>query len=573
MYAHKKFTFTLLCLLSILLTSCNIFGGTPTPNQPQQVVKAASKYQVYVAPQEGITDIPGLDPALVSDTPTLNAIQMVFTGLVELDDKLQVHAQLAQSWTESPDGLSWTFYLKSHLEFSDGKALTAKDVAYSIDRALQPITKSTVAPIYLGLIKDSDKLLRGQVTTLIGDSLLVPNATTLIIMTKKQTAYFLTMLAYPCSYVVEKRFIDKYGAAFTDHLAEGGSSGPFTVARYLHGKEIDFVPNPHYYGPHPQLTKVIFPFYRQTGAAYQDYEAGRVDTTSVPVATIAFRHSHPDLHQVPQLWINYYTMNYLVKPFDNINIRQAFALAINKTAIANNVWKGTLLPTNHIVPQGMPGYNLYLTSPDGTRSLTGNPTMAKVLLRQGLQQEGWSDVTQMPLITLTYPNNVNNNAASEVATMIQMWRSVLGVTVTANPVPFNTLLGKIATATGNAKGLQFWWFAWIAEYPDPQDWLTLQFDAGVPNNNMNYGQNSSSDAAQQQTTQRHLETADANSQQDARLQAYQQAEQQLVNDVVWIPMEQATTLFLRQPYVVGMVDNAQGLIPPDDWANIYIAQH
>ncbi|TMF51993.1 MAG: peptide ABC transporter substrate-binding protein, partial [Chloroflexi bacterium] len=102
---------------------------------------------------------------------------------------------------------------------------------------------------------------------------------------------------------------------------------------------------------------VVFPFYPQEAAAYSAYQAGSVDATGVPVVTFASDKQRPDFHFVPQLWTNYYTMNYLVKPFDNISIRQAFALALDKTAISNTVWHGTILPSNHIIPQGMPGYN------------------------------------------------------------------------------------------------------------------------------------------------------------------------------------------------------------------------
>jgi peptide/nickel transport system substrate-binding protein/oligopeptide transport system substrate-binding protein len=91
---------------------------------------------------------------------------------------------LAQDWSVSPDGLAWTFHLKKNLKFSNGAPLTSADVAYSIDRALQPATKSTVAPIYLSLIRDSDKLLAGGISTLIDDSLLTPNASTIVIQTK-----------------------------------------------------------------------------------------------------------------------------------------------------------------------------------------------------------------------------------------------------------------------------------------------------------------------------------------------------------------------------------------------------
>src|SRR6266480_3066899 len=561
-----------LCLLSILLAGCDL-GNNPAPTV-KKLVKAPADRQVYTVPQVGVTDITTLDPALVlsTDQTSMSAIQMIYTGLVQLDDKLQVQPQLAQSWNVSPDGLNYTFHLNKAMKFSDGTPLTSADVAYSIDRALQPATKSTVAPIYLSLIKDSDKLLGGFIPTLIDDSLITPDANTLIITIRKRAPYFLAMLTYPCSFVVEKHLIDSYKTAFTDHLTEGGSSGPFKVAQFTHGKEIDFAPNADYYGPHPQLHRVVFPFYQQSDNAYHDYQIGHVDTTGVPVSTFVTDKKRSDFHQIPQLWINYYTMNYLVKPFDNIHIRQAFALAIDKTTIASNVWQGTVIPTNHIVPQSMPGYNPALTGPDGTQSLKGNPDKARALLQQGLHDEGWSSIAQVPPIKLTYATGISS-FDQEVKALIVMWQSVLGIIVKANPVDYNSLLDEVTAATNNPQGIAFWGLAWVAEYPDPQDWLTRQFDKGVPNNSLNYGQNSSKNAPQQQSIQTQLEKADSIFQSDQRMQIYQKAEQQLVNDVAWIPMEQVTNVYLLKPYVIGMAENQQSLIPPDNWANIYIVQH
>ncbi len=565
---HIMLFFVMLCVSSFLCTACNIFGGPTT----QPLVKAPTNKQIFTIPEVGIADISTLDPALAHDPASINMVQMLFTGLVQLDDKLQLHPQLASSWDLGPDNVTWTFHLKKNLHFSDGTPLTSKDVAYSIDRALQPTTQSTVAPLYLSLIKDADQLLAGRTTTLIGDSLQTPDDTTLAIVTTKASAYFLNMLTSTCSYVVEKSFVTKYGAKFTDHLAQGGGTGPFSLVQDIHGQEIDFAPNKNYYDPKPQLQHVRVAFYHQASDAYQAYQHGTIDMTGIPQATLANAKKRKDFYQIPQLWINYYTMNYLVKPFDNIHIRQAFALAINKTAIANSVWQGTVIPTNHIVPSGMSGYNDALTGPDGTQSLTGNSKKAQALFKQGLQEEQWSSVAQVPPITLTYATGVVN-VDKEVTAMIAMWQKVLGITVTADPTTdYNTLLDKVTAATNNASGLQLWGLAWVAEYPDPQDWLTLQFDNGVPNNNMNYGQNTSTTAAQQQATQKQLENADADMQQGARLHAYQQAEQQLVNDVAWLPMEQVTTTFLRSPYIVGMTDNGQGIIPPGDWANIYRVQ-
>ena len=563
-----KNTLFFLCLFTVLLSGC-IFGGTP----PKKLVKAPSNKQVYTVPQVGVTQLT-LDPAQVlpGDQASLSAVEMLYTGLVQFNDNLQVEPQLAQSWQVSSDGLRYTFTLRPNLKFSDGAPLTSADVAYSIDRALQPATKSPVAPIYLALIKDSDKLLGGYITTLINDSIQTPDSNTIVITLKQKAPYFLAMLAYPCSFVVEKSLIATYQSNFTSYLTQGGTTGPFKVSRYSPGQEIDFVPNPHYYGPKPQLQKVAFPFFQQPDSAYHAYLAGQVDTTGVPLSQFAADKKRSDFHQVPQLWINYYTMNYLTKPFDNIDIRRAFALAIDKAAIASTVWKGTALATNHIIPQGMPGYNPNLTGPDGTQNLKGNAQEARTLLQEGLKQEGWSSARQIPPIQLTYASG-QPTTAQEVTMLIQEWKNVLGVTVTGSAIDYNTLLSQVTTATGNASGLQFWGLSWVAEYPDPQDWLTRQFDRGVPNNNMNYGQNTSTDAAQQQLLQQKLEKADGTSDPTTRVNLYQQAEQQLINDVAWLPVTQETAVFLRKPTVIGIRDNPLGIIPPNDWSNIFIGQY
>lgn len=576
----KKFggtTSSLLCLLttlllSFLITGCSLFGGT---NTPPKVGKAPANKQIYTSPlilSNGSTDLTTLDPALAYDQNSLTAISMIYTGLVQLDDTMHVQPQLASDWQRSSDGLTWTFHLKKDLKFSDGTPLTAADVAYSINRALLPATKSTIAPIYLSLILNADKLLGGSLSTLIGNSIQVVDATTLKIVTTKKAPYFLSMLAHPCSYVVEEKLIKTYNADFTFHLTEGGSSGPFKIKQYIRNQKIEFVPNTAYYGPKPQLNSVVFPFYTQEEAAYNDYAAGKVDTAGVPLAALPSITTRPDYHNVPQLWINYYTMNYKVAPFNNTNIRKAFALAIDKTAIAKNVWKDTVTPTNHIIPEGMPGYNSKLTGPDGTQSLKGNPQQAQALLNQGLKDERWANVSQMPPITLTYASGLSS-FTDEVNSLIATWKQVLGVTVTPNPVDSNTLLDQVSAATGNSQGIQMWGLSWVAEYPDPQDWLTRQFDKGSVFNNMNYGQNASDTAAKQQVTQQNLQKADSNFQDDTRLQAYQQAEQQLVNDVAWLPISQVSSIFLRKPYVTGIKDNGLGLLPPNDWGNVYILQH
>lgn len=572
MPSGKKLSQTLLpaffCLLSLLMVAC---GSGGNGGASSNTTKAPANKQIFIYPQWGISDIKTFDPGLSTDQPSAEAIMMVFTGLVQLNDKLEIVDQLAASHSEGSDGKTWTFKLKPNLKFSDGTPLTSADVAYSIDRALDPSLKSIVAPAYLNLIQDSDKRNSGKLKTIIGDSLITPDPQTVIIKTNKKASYFLDALTYPCSYVLEKSMVQKYGNNFADHLSEGiGGAGPWMVSKYLHNKEIDFVPNPNYYGPKPQLKKVIMPFYLNRDTNYSAYQSNQVDVSYVPAEKIATARNLPEgqYHPTPQLWINYYSMNYLTKPFDNIKIRQAFALALDKQEIAHDVHHDDVIATNHIVPQGMPGYDTSLTGPDGTAGLTGNKTLAKQLFQQGLQEEGLT-LSTFPSVTLTGSSAGLVENRNEFAAVQQMWHNVLGVNIKINDIDFDKLLDEIPAATNNPNGLQMWWIAWIADYPDPQDWLTLQFDKGAQNNNANYGQNKSSNASVQQQTQQLMEQADANPDQTSRMQQYNKAEQQLVNDVAWLPVDQQILPTVIKPCVANFIYNAQEITPPDDWGSIY----
>ena len=580
MRSGKKFTLgllpTFLAIVAMLLAGC---GGPQAAQKPQAAPATQQTLRVALG---GISDIATFDPALSTDVDSASAIDMVFTGLVQENDKLEVTAQMAQSWSVSSDGLTYTFHLRPNLKFSDGTPLTAQDVAYSIDRALsKPINDQTgVSSTYLGLIKDSAQRLDGSKSTLIGDSINPDVANNTISLTVDHvTGYFLEALTYPTAYVVEKSLIDKWGTNWTDHLSTGGGDGPFQVSNYNHSTGITFVPNPNYYGKSQTLKKVEFLFYKDTETAYKAYQANQVDQVGVPTNENATAMKNTaEYHEIGQLTIFYVAMNYLYKPFDNIDIRQAFELAVNKDVIAKNIQKDLATPTCHIVPQGMPGYDQGLKCPQNAPT-KGDPTKAKQLFQEGMQQEGYT-LSSFPSITITYPSG-DQPTADQITTMVQAWQSILGITVKTQAVDFTTLLGDVTASACQTpdspqkclnKGLQMWWLGWIADYPDPQDWTTLQFAKGVSNNDWNYGQNFSSDAAQQVATQNLLEKADIDLGKD-RLSLYNQAEQQLANDVAWMPLFQADAAVLIKKYVYGVVLNAQGITPPDDWANIYIAVH
>lgn len=571
MQSRKKRTFgiitTALVLMSTILSACGGSSGTTGTGQ-----KAPDDKQVYRTAITGVSDIKTFDPAMATDQFSIDAIMLAYNGLVSLDDNLKVVPELAQSYSESKDGLTYTFKLRPNLKFSNGDPLTSADVAYSLDRALDKNLNSPAAPSYLNLINHSDKRLDGSEATLIGDSIKTPDPDTVVITLNTPASYFLATLTYPTAYVVNKKIVEKYGPTkFTDHIAEGAGSGPFNVQEWVHGQRITYVPNSNYALAKPQLKKITSIFVKDAETAYQDYQNGQIDTTGVPTVHLAEAQKLTDqYHKVPILAIFYFGMNFLSKPFNNIHIRQAFELALNKDQIIHTAFHDVDVPTNHIVPKGMPGYNENLKGPDGTTSTKGNPDMAKKLLEQGMKEEGYANIAALPKITFKYPSG-SDDTDNEIAIAVQQWKDVLGVTVTPEATDFETLTAAEPKTVGN-DSLQFFSAGWGQDYPDPQDFLTLQFAKNSPNNTTNVGQNQSSDAAVQQQVQADLAKADVEQDNTKRMQMYNDAEQKLVNDVAWLPILQLARSRLLKSNVHGRVFNAGDITPQQDWANVYITQ-
>src|SRR6266699_2517818 len=531
MRSRKQFTVTLLptllCLVAMLLAACGSPSTGPGTggNGPASPDKQVLRWPI------GATDFGTFDPALVQLAVDAESLQTVFTGLVQFDHTAMIRDQLAQSHEISADGLTYTFHLRPNLKFSDGTPLTSQDVVYSINRALLPATKSQVA-YYLNLVKDYDKITTGKIPTLIGDSLLAPDPSTVKIIISANAAYFLAALTYPNSYVVEKSLIDKYGATWTDHLDQGGGDSPFKVQNYNHTKGMILVPNSNYYGPQPKIQKLEYLISGDQDTTYNAYLSHQYDTTGVigvPPAHLAGSRSRPDFVEYYSLRIRYVTMNYLVKPFDNIHIRQAFALAVDKDLLAKTVFRNAFVPTNHVIPQGMPGYDANLKGPAGVSSVSGDKTMAKQLFQQGMQEE---HLTSFPSVTFSYYTDAKVIVDASQA-IIQMWQTVLGVTVKSEGFTFDKLITLQNATVNNPKGLQIWISGWLADYPDPQDWLSTFFQKGS---------------------------------------GYNQVKEQIVDDVGWLPIYQGKIQALQSKKLVGIANNALQIVPPDDWGNIYFTQ-
>jgi peptide/nickel transport system substrate-binding protein/oligopeptide transport system substrate-binding protein len=533
--------------LTLFLAACD---------SPQ--VKLPLDQQIYTLPaivDHG--DINTLDPALANDPTSLHVTELLYSGLVQFNDNLEVSPSLAQSWEQDSSGLVWTFHLKPDLTFRDGSRLTADDVVFSLDRALQPATQSPTAPYYLSLIEGTQSLLQGSTRSLIGTSLLAPDAQTVQIKLSQPAPYFLSMLAYPCAFVLSKTFLQEQGVQFTEHLSEGGTSGPFQLNTWNHHVSLELIPNVHY-SPQPQLQKLILTLFPSDKESYNYYLNQKVDETAIPPESLAEARKRQDLVNTPLLSLDYYGMNQTVKPLQNVKVRQALALALNKDALVKSIWQDTMIASNHLVPQGMPGYNSQLNGVEGNQSLSGNSSKAKELLTQGLKEMNFSGPDKLPAMTLGYPAN-QPMIDAEVKQVVQTWKEQLNVTITAVALPEDTLQDRILLAKDN-ESLALWRTTWQVTYPDPQQILSYNFEAGSPGNNTGY--------ANKQMLQAFV-NADRSRDQGERLKQYQQIEQEIVTEAVWIPVFQRTVQVLRTEKVVHVSNNALRMYLAGSWQNVY----
>ncbi len=547
------------CILNILLSACG--SGNGNGNSTSTV---AAK-QVLREPVIGGYD--SLDPALTAGGLG-DPINLIYSGLVAADDQGNIHDNMASSHQVSSDGLTYTFSLRTGMKFSNGQKLDANDIAYSINRAIDPATKSPVSS-YLSLLKDFDAFAGGKAKTLLGDSIIVKDPNTLVLVLSKPAAYFLASLNYSTSYAVNKDLITKYGTSWVNHLQEGAGDGPFQVKSYNPSTGLVLVPNPNYHGSKPKLQEIDESVTADRNSTFKAMKAGQYDLAPVPPADQPANQNLPGYQTTSALAMRYIGMNYLVKPLDNIKIRQALELALNKTLIINSILgKGIVTPSYHIIINGIPGYNPNLEGPAGVNNLAGDQGKAKTLFQEGLKEEGYSNASQLPTLALAYDQSYKAGGDT-ITAVANEWKQVLGFTVKPVGLQPTDLVNQEFQTNGKAGPLQMFYGSWGADYEDPQDFTTLFFGKGAQQNAFNYGQNNSSDAAAQQAVQNELVQADTTSDNATRLKMYQDAEQKLVNDVPYITTYQSSYGYLINPKLHGWKLYPTGSMAASDWADVY----
>ena len=589
-------------LFLILLAGC----ASPWPvSQPTPDLKLPDAQQIF-RPQ-AVSDelryqdpaLENLDPALIHFPGDYHNTQLLFPGLVTLDENQRPMDWAAARHEVSADGLTYTFHLHKGMTWSDGTPLDANTFAYSLNRALDPCIASSMA-YFLYAIKVAQSFHSGacpvgalhSATTLIGSSLLVPDPLTLHIILQRPAGYFLAALTYPLSWAVPSWLVERYTqpatipdgkeagfpprttSTWTEHLTENGGLGGnlYRLTTWDHVGRLEFERNERFWGQKPLLRRIEYTLYTALENAWEDFTAGKGDVGTVPfrdtngnsATAVARTLKGVTLQQTPVLETAYLTPDWQRPPFDDLRVRQAVSLAIDRQALARAAVaplfplasQNAVIPTIHLVPDGMPGYNpglVDVAGRTGKDALTPDVTKARALATAYAAEKCGGAFSRCPPLVVWErdANKMDQLLEAEWQTAFPGWPSTFcNVEGRCHPIALPSLkLGRL-TEDG-----------WFADYPDPQNVLSLVWTTQAQ-----YNQSTASIPA----VDAFCAQADASTDQDARLQLYQQAEQLLVTQVAAIPLYQNSATYAVRSRVVGWRIAPTGQTPLSVWQSAYI---
>ncbi|MGO7180796.1 ABC transporter substrate-binding protein [Rhizobium brockwellii] len=398
-------------------------------------------------------DITTLDPAIGYDWVNWSMIKSLYSRLMDYAPGTPNPVpSLAESFTVSPDGLTYTFKLHKGVKFSNGRELVASDVKYSIERAVDPKTQGPGAGFF-GAIKGFEDETGGKTTTLSGIE--TPDDSTVIFNLSRPDATFLHVLAINFASVVPKEAVE---AAAGDFGKKPVGSGTFILKEWTIGQQLVFERNKDYFVKGvPYIDSFKVEVGQEPLVALLRLQKGEVDIAGdgiPPAKFLEIKNSADGAQMIvdgEQLHTGYITLNTKVKPFDNVKVRQALNMAINKERITR-ILNGRATPANQPLPPLMPGYD---------KAFTGyayDVAKAKALLAEAGYPGGFE--------TVLY--STNTDPQPRIAQAIQQDLAAVGVKAEVRALAQANVIAAGGTE-GEAPMIWSGGMAWIADFPDPSN--------------------------------------------------------------------------------------------------------
>lgn len=527
----------LFMLLGLALAGCggNDAGtGTGTETETEQVFRA----NLHSEP-------PTLDPAKATDTTSSAVILGVLEGLTRIGTDGKPHEAAAESIDVSEDLKTYTFTIRDH-NWNNGEPVTAYDFEYAWKRVLEPEFPADYA-YQLYAIKNAAQAKEGEVSLdEVGVKAL--DEKTLQVTLENPTPYFLELTAFYTYFPVHKATVEA-NDKWADTADAYVSNGPFNLEKWEHNNELVLVKNADYWDADTvQLDKVMFTMVEDENTELNMFKNGELDWAGAPYSALP-TDALPSLEEDGSLVTQsiagtyWYKFNVEKAPFDNIKMRQAFAYAIDRQAIIDNVTQGGQLPAMAITPTTM-GLS------DGAYFEDANIDKAKELFNEALEEMGLSSAAELPSVTLSYNTS---EAHAKIAQAIQdQWKKVFEIEVGIENSEWAVYLEQIDSGDYQVGRL-----AWLGDFNDAINFLEMYVTDGG-NNDTNWGSAEFDALIAQSATE-----ADA----DKRLQILKDAEQIMMDEMPVAPIYFYTFNWVKADYVKGVTIDGLGTVDLK-WASI-----
>jgi peptide/nickel transport system substrate-binding protein/oligopeptide transport system substrate-binding protein len=470
-----------------------------------------------------------LDPALSIDTYADTVTQQVFDGLIQFDKDLNVIPAIAKSWKISPDGLTYTFYLREGVKFHNGREVTADDFVYSFTRIIDRKSNSPAAHL-LEKVLGFNEFQDGKTTYVKGLRSL--GKYIFEIKLSRPFSPFISVLGTCYFKVVPKEEIEKPVSVFSRTPI---GTGPFKFVSMKEGEEILLEANPDYFDGRPYLDKIIFKIFH--GAPREkiliELKEGNLEESFIPPKEIEeiVKEKRYLFFQKPLLSLRFYGFNLWSNPLDDKKLRKAINLVIDKKFIISELHKNQFNLAKGILPSGMPGY-------DPKREPY---PYNEALARKYLMESSYSK--EKPSIEIWSASR--SEAAQKELNEIQSQLKKVGITTKIN---FETNWPSFESML-RANKAPIFIYAWYADFPDPDNFLDILFHSKSRYNFVGYNN---------PEVDRLLDNARVERDYLKRMEMYRKIEEIVLDDAPIIPMVNHLFQMVYQPYVRGVEVNALG---------------
>ena len=492
-----------------------------------------------------------LDPALNSAIDGANTLITVFEPLLLIDENNEVIPGQAESYTVSDDGLVWTFTMRDGLKWSDGSDLTAKDFEYSFKRLAAPDTAAPYAETVVGMIDGYEDAVGNPDAA--GNMTTEPDFDALNVVASEDGKTLTVTLSYPCAYFdklaafaamspVQQATVEANGDAWCTAPDTYVCNGPYMITDWVPSERIVLSKNPNYNGGWDS-SKIVSDtitllLLEDSSAAYAAYNSGEaqlikdVPTDEIPSLTKA--EDGGDFYVDTILGTYYLSLNDQKEPFNDVNVRKALSLAIDRDYVANTIMQGTYTPAYNLVGPGIVDENgMFYDNANGGKTYISDDYEANLeAAKQALADAGYPNGEGFPVIEYS-----TNDAGyhTPVAEYLQQAWGELGITVNINKVEWAsfTPMRRAGDYDASRNG-------WVMDYNDPSNMIEL-FTTGNGNNDGKYS-SADFDAAVEAS-----KVADKS----VHFQKLHEAEDILMNDYACIPVAYYNDFWLQSPSLKG----------------------